>query len=183
LHDIVGVIDDEVAALQVAISQQPAEARSHALAVRLQDALLACVAVRDLPPQRPASLRRLAAPGCTRCLDGCGVPGCRGNRLEGLSLILPHTKTARSRGVLRLEVPPGSATAALLAEHLSWGRAALLKGAAGDALFLAPSGGPYSEGAFNTRLTRSLQAYGLPARITHCKVRLAVWVQRRRRRR
>ena len=178
LAAIIAVIDAEVAAVLAAVVDAFADddARHEpppGLAARLQDALLACVAVRDLPPQRPSSLRRVSVAGAARCSDSaCALPGCLGNRLDGRTLVLPHTKTARSRGTVRLEVPPDSSTDTLLTHHLTWGRAALLKGGDSDALFVSPHGAAYSEAGFNARLTTCLRKWGLSARITHCKVRL-----------
>jgi len=110
------------------------------------------------------------------CLDGaCSIVGCLGNRLVGHRLILPHHKTARSRGVMQLDVPADSATATLLEHHLGWGRALLL----GDAplpcpaLFLSQHGVAYTVEAFRARISASLTRYGLSARITHTKV----WAQ------
>jgi hypothetical protein len=183
LAAIIGVIDTEVASVVAAVEAAFGDslgAPPPGLALRLQDVLHACLAVRDLPPQRPSCMRRLSVEGVRRCSDpACDIPGCLGNRLDGLTLVLPHTKTARSRGTVRLEVPPGSATATLLTQHLAWGRAALLKGGDSDALFVATHGAEYSEAAFNSRLTTCLQRWGLPARITHCKARWAVVRARR----
>jgi len=168
LADIVAVIDTEVASVTAAAAAEP---HSYALARRIQDALLACVALRDLPPQRPTSLRRVSVEGTPRCLDpDCAAAGCLGNRLHGRTLILVHTKTARSRGTIRLEVKAGTAAAALLELHLAWGRALLV--GAGDcaALFVARSGAAFSEGAFNKRLAQCLCRWGLSARITHTRV-------------
>lgn len=168
LAEVVGVIDAEVAAVRAAL----AGTRDVALAARVQDALLACMAIRDLPPQRPTSLRRVGVPGLNRCLDpSCDAPACLGNRLEGHTLILVHTKTARSRGVMRLTIDEASATAALLAEHLAWGRAALVGVATCDSLFVGADGAAISESAFNTRLAACLQRWGLGAHITFTKVR------------
>lgn len=181
LSEIVACIDAEVAAV-CAAAADPEAARSAALALRLQDALLACMAIRDLPPQRPASLRRVSVHTAAReaapppCLEaGCPIVGCQGNRLQGLRLVLPHHKTARSRGVMTLEVAAESATATLLEHHLSWGRALLLAAADGDAppcpaLFLTAHGGVYTADAFRARITASLRRYGLSAHITHTKV-------------
>jgi hypothetical protein len=178
LSEIIACIDTEVAAVTAA-DVDPAVERSRALALRLQDALLACMAIRDLPPQRPSSLRRVHAGGAAAppCLEsGCAIVGCLGNRLVGLRLILPHTKTARSRGVMQLDVPVASATATLLGHHLSWGRALLRDDDDDDAplcpgLFLTPRGVLYTADAFRARITASLLRYGLSARITHTKVR------------
>jgi len=179
LSEIIACIDTEVASVTAA-AVDPEVERSRALALRLQDALLACMAIRDLPPQRPGSLRRVSVHGggaaAPPCLEpGCAIVGCLGNRLVGLRLILPHTKTARSRGVMQLDVPVASATATLLEHHLSWGRA-LLCDDDDDAplcpgLFLTPRGVLYTADAFRARITASLLRYGLSARITHTKVR------------
>jgi hypothetical protein len=179
LSEIIACIDTEVAAVTAA-AVDPEAARCKALAQRLQDALLACMAIRDLPPQRPSSLRRVsvhaAGAAAPPCLDGaCSIVGCLGNRLVGHRLILPHHKTARSRGVMQLDVPADSATATLLEHHLGWGRALLL----GDAplpcpaLFLSQHGVAYTVEAFRARISASLTRYGLSARITHTKV----WAQ------
>lgn len=168
LSEIVAVIDAEVAAVRAALVAEP---HSPALATRVQDALLACVALRDLPPQRPTSLRRVSVEGTPRCLDpDCAAEGCLGNRLHGRTLILVHTKTARSRGTIRLEVADGTAAAELLQQHLAWARAVLV--GAGDcaALFVGRRGGAFSETAFNKRLTTCLCRWGLGARITHTRV-------------
>lgn len=170
LGEIVAVIDAEVARVRASVASG---ARTPAVAAAVQSALLACVAIRDLPPQRPTSLRRVSVPNSQRCLDpGCAVAGCLGNRLDGLTLIMPHTKTARSRGTMRLELPPGSAAAELLSHHLTWGRA-LLVAADEDcaALFVGRGGQAWSEHGFNNHLTRCLRQWGLPARITHTKAR------------
>lgn len=168
LSEIVAVIDAEVAAVRAALVDEP---RSPALAMRVQDALLACVALRDLPPQRPTSLRRVSVEGTPRCLDpDCAAEGCLGNRLHGRTLILVHTKTARSRGTIRLEVADGTAAAELLQQHLAWGRAVLVGTGDCAALFVGRRGGAFSETAFNKRLTTCLCRWGLGARITHTRV-------------
>ena len=79
-------------------------------------------------------------------MNSGATPRLLGNGLVGLRLVLPHNKTARSRGVMTLEVSAESAMAQLLEHHLSWGRVLLLAGAEGDAppcpaLFLTARGG------------------------------------------
>jgi len=168
LGEIVAVIDAQVARVRTALTGS----RTPALAAAVQSALLACVAIRDLPPQRPTSLRRVSVPNSNRCLEpDCAVAGCLGNRVDGTTLILVHTKTARSRGTLRLELPAASAAAELLSHHLAWGRALLVAEEDCTALFLSRNGGTWSEAGFNNHLSRCLRAWGLPARITHTKAR------------
>jgi len=78
--------------------------RGAVLARRVHDSLLACIAIVDSAPQRPGCLRVVRAALPKRALSRCCVcssPLCLGNRFEGNTLVLVHSKTSRHRDPIR----------------------------------------------------------------------------------
>jgi hypothetical protein len=133
------------------------------LARRVHDSLLACMAIVDSAPQRPGCLRvvRAALPKRTlsRCCL-CSSPLCLGNRFEGDTLVLVHSKTSRHRDPIRVNFA-GTLTARLLEHHVTWGRAALAN--ATESLWITSRGEPFAtDDSFAAYLPRKLSSLGLP---------------------
>ena len=147
------------------------EKHNAALARRVHDSLLACMAIVDSAPQRPGCLRVVRAALPKRVLSRCclcSAPLCLGNRFEGDTLILVHSKTSRHREPIRVDFA-GTLTARLLKHHVTWGRAALANST--ESLWLTSRGDPFaSDVSFAAYLPRKLECLGLP-RLTFTALR------------
>ena len=141
------------------------------LARRVHDSLLACLVIVDSAPQRPGCLRVVRAALPKRTLSRCCLcpsPLCLGNRFEGDTLVLMHSKTARHRDPIRVDFS-GTMTARLLEHHVTWARAALANGT--ESLWITSRGDPFStDDAFAAYLPRKLACLGLP-RLTFTTLR------------
>jgi hypothetical protein len=170
LGEIVGAVDDKVDLVRADVDLGK---RSPALARDVSEALLLCISIRDFPPQRPGCIR-IVRLGDGACLDPeCRIEGCRGNRVVGERISLVHTKTAGSRGTITLEVRAGSNTAWLLEQMISWARAEIVRDIPNDsgALFISPTGLPYTRAGFSRHITRALRLLLGVDKITPCSVR------------
>ena len=138
------------------------EQRDPRLARRVHDALLSTLVTVDCAPNRPGCLRKLKTPESQSPCE-CGVVGCRGNRFDGTTMVLVHSKTARFRSTITVDFA-GTLTARLLQHHLTWGRSLLLaRDADTDAVWISTRGHAFgSDESFGAYLPRVLARLDLP---------------------
>jgi hypothetical protein len=135
-------------------------ARDAPAARALHDGLLACVAVRHHPPNRPGCLAKLLVPGATVPCGACTAPGCPGNHFEGSVAVLVHHKTQAHRGPIKLNIQEGSVTSKLLHLYLDWARPLLVAVEGDPFLFLNTKGRGMSDSGLAEYLPRVLHSWG-----------------------
>ena len=146
----------------VLTASESASQREPRLARRVHDALLSTLVTVDCAPNRPGCLRKLKTPGSQSPCE-CGVQGCPGNRFDGMTMVLVHSKTARFRSTITVDFA-GTLTARLLQHHLTWGRSLLLaRDADTDAVWISTRGHAFgSDESFGAYLPRVLARLDLP---------------------
>jgi hypothetical protein len=137
-------------------------ARTPQLARRVHDSLLSCLVTLDSAPNRPGCLRSLKMPDFAGTCE-CGDATCAGNRFDGTTMVLQHTKTSRSRDAIRVDFA-GTVTADLLQNHVEWARDTLTSGDVdGGYIWLNSKGRPFaSDESFSSYLPRVLARLDLP---------------------
>ena len=146
----------------VLTASESASQREPRLARRVHDALLSTLVTVDCAPNRPGCLRKLKTPGSQSPCE-CGADGCRGNRFDGVTMVLVHSKTARFRSSIVVDFA-GTLTERLLQHHLAWGRALLLaRDADTDSVWISTRGHAFgSDESFGAYLPRILSRLDLP---------------------